>query len=296
MKLNPSFIKNIHATYGQEGITWLSNLSSHLKTLSAQWNLKILHPVKDISYNFVAVVQWQSRLAILKTAPAAAQLMAEAEWLDAHTKSVPSIFHLDKKNNAYLMEKFEPGTSLKHFVKEGHDEKATRIIAQVILDLQSADTLHQKMNYQHISEHISAFAFLRGHLDTHVIEHAESIFKELCADCSHDIILHGDLHHDNILQSGTSWCVIDPHGYIGNPCAEIGPMVFNPLDCFPKHSLKNTVEARLNILAEMLPFDLQHIKAWAFCLALRSAAWDIEGFNSPNKHTIEIARILHETI
>jgi streptomycin 6-kinase len=292
MKLNASFIKNIQATYGQEGETWLNNLSAHIERLSSQWNFQMIHPVKDISYNFVAVVKLQSGLAILKTAPPAARLIAEAEWLNAHKKSVPIIFHIDKENNAYLMEKFEPGTSLKYLVQEGNDEKATRIISHVILNLQSADTLHQT-NYQHISKHISYFSLLHRYLDETIIDHAKSIFKDLCADRANDIILHGDLHHDNILQSGTYWNVIDPHGYIGDPCAEVGSMIFNPLDCFPKHlSMQNIIEARLNILAEMLPFDLERIKAWAFCLTLRSAAWDIEGFNSPNYHTIEIAKIL----
>lgn len=296
MKLNASFINNIHAAYGQEGKTWLSNLSTHLDKLSARWNFQMIHPVKDISYNFVAIVQLPSGLAILKTAPPAARLIAEAEWLKAHKKSVPVIFHIDKENNAYLMEKIEPGISLKYFVKEGNDEKATRIISQVILDLQSIDTLHQ-MNYQHISEHVSSFAFLRGHVAANIIDHAVAIFKDLCIDRSNDIILHGDLHHDNILQSDSSWNVIDPHGYIGDPCAEVGPMIFNPLDCFPKHFLlKNIIDCRLNILAEMLPFDLERIQAWAFCLALRSAAWNIEGINRPNDHTIEVAKVLYDLL
>jgi streptomycin 6-kinase len=296
MQLNASFIKNIHATYGQEGKTWLNNLSDHLERLSAQWNFQMIHPVKDISYHFVAVVKLPSRFAILKTAPRAARLMAEAEWLNAHKKSVPILFHIDKENNAYLMEKLEPGTSLKYLVKQGDDEKATRIISQVILDLQSSDTLHQ-INYQHISEHISSFSFLRGHIDTNIIHRAESIFNDLCADRSNDVILHGDLHHDNILQNHTSWSVIDPHGYIGDPCAEVGPMIFNPLDCFPKHiSMQKTIETRLGILNEMLPFDLDRIKAWAFCLTLRSAAWDVEGFSRPNHHTIEVAKILYNML
>lgn len=134
-------------------------------------------------------------------------------------------------------------------------------------------------------------------IDTNIIACAESVFNNLCANRSNDIILHGDLHHDNILQSDTSWNVIDPHGYIGDPCAEVGPMIFNPLDCFPKYlSIQNIIETRLNILAEMLPFDLERIKAWAFCLALRSAAWDVEGFNSPNDHTIEVAKILYDIL
>lgn len=296
MKLNDDFIKNIHATYGQEGKQWLNDLSSHLERLSTQWNFKLLHTVADISYNFVAVVKLPSGLAILKTAPPSARLMTEAEWLNAHKKNVPILFHIDKENNAYLMEKIEPGTSLKYLVKEGKDEKATRIIAQVISNLQYSDTL-EPLNYQSILKHFSVFSFLRKHIDKNIIDTAETIFKELCADRSNDIILHGDLHHDNILQSDTSWKVIDPHGYIGDPCAEVGTLIFNPIDCFPNYASKqNIIETRLNILAEMLPFDLERIKAWSFCLALRSAAWDVEGFGSPNYQTLEVAKVLYDSL
>jgi streptomycin 6-kinase len=91
--------------------------------------------------------------------------------------------------------------------------------------------------------------------------------------------------------------VIDPHGYIGDPCAEIGPMIFNPLDCFPKYtSMENIVETRLNILTEMLPFDGIRIKSWAFCLTMRSIGWDIEGFGKPNSQTIEVAKILYNIL
>lgn len=295
MKLQASFIKNIHATYGQEGKTWLSNLSEHLDRLSVQWNFQMLHPVKDLSYNFVAVVQVPAGLAILKTAPPSAQLMAEAQWLQAHPKRAPVIVYTDKENNAYLMEKLEPGNSLRSLVTE-NDEQATRILAQVILDLHSSEVV-QQMNYQPIAEHAASFAFLRGQLDTPIIDRAESVFTDLCADSSNDIILHGDLHHDNILQSNTSWKVIDPHGYLGDPCAEVGPMIFNPLDCFPKQlPIHTIIERRLQILAEMLPFDLERIKAWAFCLAVRSVAWDIEGFSRPNYHTVVIVKILYDIL
>lgn len=293
MKLTASFVKNIQATYGQEGVLWLKNLPHHLERLSVQWDFQLIHPVKNLSYNFVAIVKLPSGLAVLKTAPPAAQLIAEAEWLKAHKKSVPRIFHIDNENNAYLMEKIWPGTSLKHLVKEGKDEQATRIISQTILDLQSVVPLHLA-SYQSISEHIASLDFLRGHLDVHFIDSAKSIFRDLCASSTKNIILHGDLHHDNILQNDASWDVIDPLGYIGDPCAEVGSMIFNPLDCFPQHlPLQNIIQTRLRILSEMLPFDVGRIQAWAFCLTLRSAGWDVEGFGCPNYQTLEIAKILH---
>lgn len=56
------------------------------------------------------------------------------------------------------MEKLELEISLKHLLSNGQDEKATRIIAQIILDLQNPHAL-LKHECQHISEHISSLVF-----------------------------------------------------------------------------------------------------------------------------------------
>lgn len=295
MQLPDSFIKNIKATYGQEGILWLQSLPLLLEKLSADWNFNFVTPVNNISYNFVAIVKLPHAPAILKVAPKSAPLLAEAEWIRAHKKSVPMIYQIDSENNAVLMEKFDPGTSLKFLVKEGKDELATRIISQTILDLQSTPiTLPNK--YPHLSEHIAAFHFLHEHVESKMIEAAESIFTDLCAHQASDVLLHGDLHHDNILLNETSWKVIDPHGYIGDPCAEVGCMIFNPMDSYPQMPFKKLVNQRLSILNEMLPFDIERIRGWTFCLTMRSAAWDIEGFLRPNLHTVEIAKVLYSML
>jgi streptomycin 6-kinase len=295
IKLSDVFIKNVTATYGQPGIAWLDQLSNQLDKLATLWDFKLLQPVTNLSYNFVAEVELPSGLAILKVAPPSAKLMSEAEWLINHKNCVPVVLQTDKINNAFLMEKLSPGSSLKSLVKAGSDEEATQVIAQLILDIQTNHVSHQ-INYQHISEHIPALTLLRGHLDANILEQGIAIFSQLCADRSQDVILHGDLHHDNILRSDNTWKVIDPHGYVGHPCAEVGPMMFNPLgEDFP-HSelLRNIIEKRLRILDEILPFELSLIRAWCFCLALRSAAWDVEGFGVPSQHSLEVAKVLFD--
>lgn len=292
MNLNTALMNNVKAVYGEAGARWLVELPRHLNALVERWNIQSLQPLDNLSYHFVARVKLASGLvAILKTAPKQAPLMAEAEWLQTHKKRVPIVLQVDRDLNAFLMEKCEPGVSLKSFVQKD-DEKASRILAEVILDLQSVNAKHVTP-YQHISEHISTYSYLHGHIDQEIIDHAKALFSELCKDRSQDIVLHGDLHHDNILQHDDSWYVIDPHGSIGHPCAEIGPMIFNPLDNFPGHlPVSRIIERRLQILADCLPFDLARIKDWAFCLALRSAAWDIEGFGKPHDRTLEIAKII----
>jgi streptomycin 6-kinase len=44
----------------------------------------------------------------------------------------------------------------------------------------------------------------------------------------------------------------------------------------------------LQILAEMLPFDPERIKAWAFCMTALSAAWDVEGHAKISENTYAV--------
>ena len=43
------------------------------------------------------------------------------------------------------------------------------------------------------------------------------------------MVLHGDLHHDNVLRHGDGWVVIDPHGYVGDAAVEPATMLYNPI-------------------------------------------------------------------
>ena len=171
------------------------------------------------------------------------------------------------------MEKLVPEISLNYLLKKGNDEEATRIISQVILDLQSSDTLHQT-NYQHISEHISSFNFLRGHIDTNIIDSVESIFNELCADRSHDIILHGDLHHGNILLDGArGWLAIDPKGEAGELAYELAAALRQPLESPQIFLTPEQTDRRVRIYCERLGVERKRVLGWCFARNCSAALW-----------------------
>lgn len=294
MDLQPTFIKNIQATYKEAGKIWLAQLPAHIEDLSQQWNFRFIRPFPDLSYSFVGLVKLNTNheLAIIKIAPDPECIMNEAHWLQCFESSVPKIYDIDEKKCAVLMEYLHPGQPLKTLVQNGQDEAATKIICQIILQLQSKQQ-KSVANFKHLAELIPDLAYLKNHVDDRVLSKAQSLFRDLTADRTHDVLLHGDLHHDNIISHGDSWKVIDPHGYIGDPVAEVGAMIRNPYDCFPKeYDLAAVIEKRLKILAEHLPFDPKKIKAWAYCMTLLSAAWNVEDFGTAAKKEIQMAAIV----
>ncbi|CAN5431943.1 aminoglycoside phosphotransferase family protein [soil metagenome] len=295
MELQPTFVNNIHDVYGDAGKLWLAQLPTHIDTLSKYWNFRFIDQVPRLTYSFVSLVQINDsdEIVILKIAPDAERILAEAHWLQSFKKGVPNIYAVDKEKNAFLLEYLQPGQSLKSLVKIGQDETATRIICQAILALQSEQ--QNNFHFKHLSELGKDLVHLKGHLDHHSLSKVQSLFTSLTADRSHDLLLHGDLHHDNILSHNSTWKVIDPHGYIGDPVAEVGAMLRNPTDSFPTdHPLSSIIETRLRILVEELPFDAQRIKAWAYCMTMLSAAWNIEDFGTDAKFEIEIATAIDQ--
>jgi streptomycin 6-kinase len=277
MQLNPNFISNIQDLYGKAGLTWIKDLPAHITQLCEKHGLRFLNPMSNLMYHFVGLVEIipSGEKAAIKIAPINQNISHEAKWLQCFNKGVPKIYWYDEAYHAYLMECLTPGEPLK--LKVGvDDDLATRTISQIILDLQA----NQKIQYEfkHLSELEKSYAVLKGRIDNKLLSQATSWFQEMTADRTQDVLLHGDLHHDNILSHGLVWKAIDPHGYIGDPVFEVGPMIYNPGgEYFPKNRpIAQTIERRLKILAESLPFDAQRIKAWAFCMTVLSIAWTVE--------------------
>jgi streptomycin 6-kinase len=280
MQLNPIFVSNIHDIYGQAGNTWLDKLPVLIQQLAEQWNFQFLKPVADT--------------AILKIAFEHERLATEVSWLNAMQHGVPSLYNYDKNLNAVLMEHLIPGVSLKSLVISGKDDLATAIICETIRHLQSQES--SASTFTHLSELMKSLAILENRYDATLLSQAKSWFHDLTVDRTQDVILHGDLHHGNILSSDSHWKSIDPHGYTGDPVAEVGAMIRNPFDCFPtEKSLSKTIERRLSIMADELPFDRQKIKQWAFCITVLSAAWTLENHKDAKETDldIEVAAAIH---
>ena len=296
MQLNESFTSYIQTAYGPVGKEWLALLPKHISILSEEWGFEFIDSIGNSKFNFIGLVQLNlnKKLAILKTAPPSSTLMKEASCLKSFNSTAVSVYHVDPMLNAILIE-MRPGPTLKSLVINEQDSTATTIICNIISQLQAMPVPYND-EFTNISTFINDFQFLKGHIDDRALIKCQTLYDELCSDSSEDILIHGDLHHDNILQCGNHWKIIDPHGYIGNPVAEIGPMIFNPIDYFLENApLKKIIEKRLKTIIELLPFDPKEVKGWAYCRTLLSAAWDIENFGNVGKERLEIASIIDET-
>lgn len=93
-------------------------------------------------------------------------------------------------------------------------------------------------------------------------------------------MLHGDLHHDNLLRASREpWVAIDPHGLIGDPGYDIGALLFNPDLANRDPALTALVPSRLEQLADELAIPRERLAAWGFVKAVMSDVWSAESWS-----------------
>ena len=120
----------------------------------------------------------------------------------------------------------------------------------------------------------------------------------LCASAPAPVLLHGDLHHDNVLRATREpWLAIDPHGLIGDPGYEVGALLFNPEPGDRDGALTALVPARVEQLAQETGLPPERVVAWGFVKAVLSDVWTVEDWSpgvawSPVSRALDVARLL----
>jgi len=143
------------------------------------------------------------------------------------------------------------------------------------------------------------YATAHGHsgpLPIDLVVRAGGLMRELCASATERVVLHGDLHHDNILRATREpWLAIDPHGIVGDPGYEVGALLFNPDPDNRDDALTALVPSRIEQLADELVMPVDRVVAWGFVKAVMSDVWSAEDWPaaaSPISRALDVARLL----
>ena len=75
----------------------------------------------------------------------------------------------------------------------------------------------------------------------------------------HDVLVHGDYHHHNLLRHGDRWLAIDPKPLIAEPEFDVVTLLWNPIDAFPT---RERTERRIAAFAAA-GLDERRVRDWA---------------------------------
>lgn len=297
-QLPESFIYTVSSTF-EGGKEWLASLPQLIAACQARWGLRVEPHFTGLSYNYVAPASLPDGTEIvLKLGVPREELTAEIEALRLYDgRAICHLVDADAEQGILLLERLRPGHML---TAVSDDEEATRIAAGVMRRLWRP--LPEAHTFPSVAKWGDGLARLRaefggttGPFSARLVEMAESLFADLLASSAEPVLLHGDLHHFNILAAGREpWLAIDPKGVSGEPAYEVGALIRNPVpDIYGWSDLEQVLARRFDILAEMLELDRQRLVAWSMAQQVLSAWWAYEDLgNEEWRPTMAVAEIL----
>jgi streptomycin 6-kinase len=279
-----TFQKNIIANFHAEGAAWLEQLGGLIRLYEERWSIQVGEPFL-LSYSYCApAVRADGTEVVLKLEVPNPESRHRAQALRCFNgHGMVRLLEADIERGVTLMERLKPGKMLADEITD--DEEATRIAAGVMqamwIPAPQEYCFPTLVDWQH------DFANIHRHLRNgdcplpkKTIERTESLFADLLSSAGEQVLLHGDLHHFNILSVAEGerigWQAIDPFGVVGEREFDVGALMRNPLLDLPLgRRLKRILVRRFEILREMLGFDWQRMVAWASVYAAVSAWWSI---------------------
>ncbi|MGH3756528.1 aminoglycoside phosphotransferase family protein [Actinophytocola sp.] len=293
--------RNVETVWGAGGARWLAALPRVLAGVARDWDLTIGTPFILTYHYVVAVTRGDGTPAVLKLGvPGADSLRDEAPALRAFAgRGAVRLLRADLDRGALLLERAEPGDRLRDLVP-AHDTEATSIAAGVMrrLAVPPPDELMPDLVTQAraFDEYLARHG-RGGPLSGDLVARAGGLMRELCASATERVVLHGDLHHDNILRATREpWLAIDPHGVVGDPGYETTSLLFNPDPHDRDETLTALVPARVEQLADELDMPVDRVVAWGFVKAVLSDVWTAEdwtpGGPPPDSRALDVARLL----
>ena len=304
MRVPPSipngFARTIVELHGVAGAEWLERLPSLIAGYEERWSLEVDPPFADLSFNYVApAVRVDGEAAVLKLSfPGDVGFEREAEALRLFDgRGTARLLELDLEQGAMLLERLEPGVPL---TTVEDDEEAMSIAAVVLRRLwRPAPQNHPFLS---VSDRARGFERLRrnfgggtGPMPAALVEEAEALFDELLASQDEPALLHGDLHHQNVLAAQREpWLAIDPKGVAGEPAYDTAALLHNPVETLKAPRPAKLLGRRIDLLSDELELDRTRIRCWGIAGAVLAAYWGLEDSGHVWEEALAFARLLSE--
>jgi streptomycin 6-kinase len=234
-------------------------------------------PISTRAGNWLLPVHREGRPAMLKIAgheeeQRGATLM---EWYDG----AGAARILAREGNAVLLERLAGSRNLAKMAAAGHDDEAVRILCE------TAAQLHAPRGRPPPGTLMPLKAWFRA-LEQANLAHggqfapSAEAAEHLLNGPRDIVVLHGDLHHENVLDGGDrGWLAIDPKGLIGERGFEFANLFRNPTAEIALEPAR--LMRRAAIVADVARLDLKRLLQWVTAYAGLGAAWTLEDGGDP---------------
>ena len=298
----PAGLVQTNAMRGPEGIAWLERLPAIVAHCAQQWSLALEPPFPHISINYAApAVRADGTAAVLKVCFPSREFYTEAEALRLFAgRGAIHLLAADLERGALLLERVRPGSAL-HTVAD--DREAARIAATVMRRLwrpvPAGHTFPALGDWmRNMATKAPQIIGQSGAFPYRWIERALELHRQLSASLVEPVLLHGDLHHENILAAEREpWLAIDPFGVVGEPVSETGPLLLNAVPSGADLAATRRILTRwVDHLASELGADRVRLAAWGVVRWVLANYWTVEDHGAVSEADFYGAQVLEEML
>ncbi|MCZ7887168.1 MULTISPECIES: aminoglycoside phosphotransferase family protein [Agrobacterium] len=264
-------------------------MSSNTPSFPASWNIEAAKRIADTPAGVVyELTRKDGSLAIAKVLKKKVlkDSLRGADFI-AWRAGIGCVELLDRSDPILLMEHAGKETLRDVLFRDGNDNSATEIAAEVLL------RYHQPSAQPPPSSLLTLPLYFESLFRKAEQDRSDGVDSPFVAaarlaqtliDQQRDIKpLHGDLHHENIMHSDRGWIIIDPAGLIGDAALDVANMFSNPLDRFDLTRSEARIASMAAIFAKALQRDEKLLLQYAFAYGCLSAAWHEEDGNAEER-------------
>lgn len=262
-----------------------------LKEALTRWNLIPDGELVHTKTSQLLPVQFEGRAAMLKAARTREEEQGHGlmKWLDGH--GAAQIYRHD--SSVLLMERLDTDPSLSAMVMNEQDDQATQILCGVV------KKIHQ-VSKPSLPQLTSLKVWFRA-LEQQA-QHNKQLFEawditQKLLDKPQNIgLLHGDIHHGNVMHSTQrGWLAIDPKGLFGERTYDYANIVCNPSYFWA--SRPGRLAHQIQVIAQNADLESIRLTQWIVAYTGLSAAWYLEDQNDAKaKMALDLQNLALETL
>jgi len=219
-------------------------------------------------------VRFQQQEAMLKVATCDEERRGNAvmAWWNGNG-AARVLAHCD---DAILIERARPNPSLAVLSRWGQDDMAMRIACAALARLHAHQS-PQPPTVVLLSEWFRPLLCLSTSTPAHGVLHLSAMAAEnlLAGPPIDEVVLHGDMHHGNILYfAEREWLAIDPKGLLGERGFDYANLFCNPDGDIAGDPVR--FSRRVAIVADSAKLDRRRLLQWILAWSGLSALWMLE--------------------
>jgi streptomycin 6-kinase len=263
---------------------WLARLDDNRRALARRWSLTIQSPFgrEDFDRAWVApVTRHDGTSAVLKLAMPHMEAEHEIEGLRFwNGNATVRLLDADEDLGAMLLERCEPGTSLRAVPEPDQDVVIGRLLRRLWRQPPSPHPFRPLSAM--IDDWCEEMMGRSGEwTDPGLVHEGLRHFRDLSQPSRRDVLLATDLHAGNVLRAQREpWLAIDPKPFVGDPAYDATQHLLN---CGER--LRGDPLGTIRRLADLLEVEDERVRLWMFA---RAAAGPREGCD--DQRMLELAR------